>query len=596
MTSSQTATPPAGRLASGEPALLARLLNTLLREDLYRLRQDATVVNAPDGDWLRVRLAGGHGLIPVRPDGFLCDVAVREPVLVHRGRRLTTVAEVLAEIARLAPEADKAGHQDLAAECAQTLATWRLHERHHADVLARLADAPRDGMAGAMRDEALAAYLDHPVYPTGRCRFGLAEPDLVEHAPEFAPSFALRWVALPAGVVTAVGTLPAQWPDMAAVGLPAELAATHVLLPTHPLTARHLEQTLQQVGGADAPPAERALLAPGSCLTVRPTLSMRTVALCDDPAVHLKLPLPTSTLGVRNRRTIKPATLIDGAVTQRLIEAVLDREPELRERVLLADETSYAHAGHELLGVLVRRYPDSLDGARVVPAAALLAPAPGGGLVIEEVAAEFYGGDVAALFDAYLALLIRWHGLLWLRYGVALEAHAQNLALVLDRRDGGPRLRLLYKDNDGPRVHAPTLAAALPEAAAAGRYADERIATPERGGLADMFVTITLHLCAAAPAFGLAEAGLLPIERGLDLIRAHLRAMLAEHADGATATAAGLAETRLFGVPRLPVKTMLTAGTLMSKRRSGAADVNKHYGADGPNYLLANPPGRADVR
>jgi hypothetical protein len=36
---------------------------------------------------------------------------------------------------------------------------------------------------------------------------------------------------------------------------------------------------------------------------------------------------------------------------------------------------------------------------------------------------------------------------------------------------------------------------------------------------------------------------------------------------------------------RLPVKAMVTAGTLLSKQRSGAADINKFY-TSGPNYLL----------
>ena len=36
---------------------------------------------------------------------------------------------------------------------------------------------------------------------------------------------------------------------------------------------------------------------------------------------------------------------------------------------------------------------------------------------------------------------------------------------------------------------------------------------------------------------------------------------------------------------RLPVKAMLTAGTLLSKQRSGAADINKFYSYTGPNYL-----------
>ena len=36
---------------------------------------------------------------------------------------------------------------------------------------------------------------------------------------------------------------------------------------------------------------------------------------------------------------------------------------------------------------------------------------------------------------------------------------------------------------------------------------------------------------------------------------------------------------------RLPVKRALTAATLLPKTRTGAADVNKFYGADAPSYL-----------
>ena len=41
---------------------------------------------------------------------------------------------------------------------------------------------------------------------------------------------------------------------------------------------------------------------------------------------------------------------------------------------------------------------------------------------------------------------------------------------------------------------------------------------------------------------------------------------------------------RVLDADRLPVKAMITAGTLLTKERSGAADINKHY-VDGPNYL-----------
>lgn len=576
----------ASALVSGEPALLTRLLNTLLREDVYGLRSTAGSRDEPDGAWLRVQLSRGFGLIPVRPDGFLADLAVREPMLVWQGRRLTTIADVLEQLARLAPAQDRPGHHDLAAECAQTLATWRLHERHHVRVLRALAAAPRVGMAGSLRDETLAAFLDHPVYPTARGRFGLRDADLLGFAPEFAPSFPLRWLALPAGVLTTVGRLPDHWPSMASVGLPTELTDSHRLLPIHPLTVGQKLTSALREAGVDA---GRSVLAPLPWLIARPTLSMRTLAVATDPRVHLKLPLLTSSLGVRNRRTIKPATLVDGAVAERLLIAVLARERALAARVLLADEQSYAHAGHELLAALVRRYPAGLADARVTPVAALLAPTPDGRLVIDEVADEFFDGDLPALLDAYLRALFDFHLTLWLRYGIALEAHQQNIALVLDRPASGSRLRLLYKDNDGPRVLTRRLAAVLPDAARAATFADQRIIAHTDDELADMFITITLHLCAGALVFGLAEADRLPIADGLWLVRDLLRQALEAHHG---TPAAELAAARLFHAPRLPIKTMLTAGTLLSKSRSGAADINKHYGADGPNYLLG--PGGVD--
>src|SRR5205807_6292249 len=127
-------------------------------------------------------------------------------------------------------------------------------------------------------------------------------------------------------------------------------------------------------------------------ILVRPTLSMRTVAVLADPHTHLKLPLPTSSLGALNRRTIKPGTLVDGAAAQRLLAAILRREPAFADRILLADEQTYRHTDDELLAFLVRRYPTDLATAEVVPLAALMVPA-----VVADLADRYAGGDRLAL-------------------------------------------------------------------------------------------------------------------------------------------------------------------------------------------------------
>ncbi|MFJ8630621.1 IucA/IucC family protein [Streptomyces sp. NPDC093568] len=549
-----------------EAILLTRVLGALLREDVVGLRSRSTPVDHPDGRWLRLPAQdGGALLLPVVEDGFQCVYAARLPLLVREsdGASLTSYDTVLGALRALAAPEDRGGFDAFAEECRQTLATMRLHDATRAGVLERLRFGA--GLGGGLAYDTLAARLDHPVYPTARGRAGLDEEQLRAYAPEFHPRFALRWIAVPRDAVTVAGTLPEFWPTPASLGLP-EADGTHLPLPVHPLTVDALRAT-------ELP--EGTVFAGRTHLEVVPTLSMRTVASAGDPSVHLKLPLATATLGLRNKRTIKPGTLNDGAVGQRLVEAVIDREPRFRGAILHADETTYAHAGHELLAVLCRRYPAGLDDAAVVPLAALLAEAPDGRLVVDGLADRFYGGDPLALLDAALTLLFDWQTTLF-GHGIALESHQQNISLVL--RPGS--LRLLFKDNDGPRVNTVRLEAVLPGPWA---FDDARVFGTSDGPVADLFATITVHLCAGAYAFGL------PGHR--DALLGLVRRRMTECVDRLGGDAADALRARVLDAAELPVKAMVSAGTLLTKERSGAADINKHY-TTGPNYLLS-PRGSA---
>ncbi|MDF3147251.1 MULTISPECIES: IucA/IucC family siderophore biosynthesis protein [unclassified Streptomyces] len=543
-----------------EAELLTRVLSALLREDVVGLRTKGTLTQRPDGPWIRLAAASDDALLlPVAEDGYQCEYAARLPLLVREsdGAELTSYDTVLSALRALAEPEDQGGFDAFAEECRQTLATLRLHAATRTEVMDRLGN--RTGLGGTLAYETLAARIDHPVYPTARGRSGLSEEQLRAYAPEFHPRFALRWLAVPRESVTLAGALPQSWPTPATLGLPG-VRDTHVALPVHPLTVDALS--------AAALP-EGAVLADRAHLDVVPTLSMRTVATVADLTLHLKLPLATATLGLRNKRTVKPGTLIDGAAGQRLLEAVIAREPRFRDTILHADETTYAHAGHELLAVLCRRYPAGLDDAVVVPLAALLAEAPDGRPVVGHLADRFYGGDPLALLDALLTLLFDWQTTLF-GYGIALESHQQNISVVL--RPGS--LRLLFKDNDGPRINTERLAAVLP---GPWDFDDARIFGTDDGPVADVFATITVHLCAGSYAFGLTGHR----QALLDLIRDRLT----EAVDRLGGDAGAVLRARVLDAPRLPVKAMVTAGTLLSKERSGAADINKHY-TTGPNYLL----------
>lgn len=610
MTATGTGT-GAGTSADGEAGadtdaeLMLRVLSALLREDVVGLRTRSTLVEESDGRWLRLPYTyGGDGdggyenalLLPVTEDGFQSEYAARLPLLrrASDGRELTGTDAVLRALRALADPVDRAGFDAFAEECRQTAATLRLHDRVRAEVTGRLAerygaDTAYWSYARSLGFDALAAFHDHPVYPTSRGRSGLDESELRAYAPEFHEDVAPRWLVLPREAVTESGGGPAEaysylWPTPASLGMP-ELRDTHTVLPVHPLTVgTPLDEALRATGLEG-----RAFLAEATPVALVPTLSMRTLADRTYPLLHVKLPLATATLGLRNRRTIKPGTLADGAACQLLLSQVIAREPRFQDTVLLADERRYAHAGHELLAVLLRSYPEHLQNSVLVPMAALLAGAPDGRLVIDQLADRFYDGDPVALLDACLTLLFDWQTTLF-GYGIALESHQQNISLALDqdRATGTTRLRLVLKDNDGPRINTARLSRALGELPARiDEFDDERIFCASDDPLVDLFTTITVHLCAGSYAFGLAGHGRAPLD---DLLRL-VRDRLSEAFDRLGGEPAELLRDRVLNAERLPVKAMVSAGTLLSKERSGAADINKHY-TTGPNYLLVGTGSR----
>lgn len=542
-----------------------------------------------------VRHAEDALLMAVRVDGYQGAYAARLPLLRWEsdGAELTDAGSILSDLRDLAEPADRGGFDALAVECGQALDAMRLHAETRGEVDALLAarfggdPSAWTGLAGGLGHDTLAARTDHPVYPTSRGRSELSVAHLRAYAPEFHSTFGLRRLALPREAVTVGGGTDGgtdAWLSPREAGAP-ELEGSHLVFPVHPLTADGpLLNALRESGLGG-----RARLLDGPGPDVVPTLSMRTVALAAHPTLHLKLPLATATLGLRNRRTIKPGTLVDGAAGQRLVEAVVAREPRFQGVVLHADETRFAHAGHELLAVLQRRYPTGLDGAAVVPMAALLSPAPGGDrLVIDHLAERFYGGDPLALLDATLTLLFDWQTTLF-AYGIALESHQQNISLVMD---DGPaegagrrtRLRLLFKDNDGPRINLARLRNAMGQQAPDhSMFDDARIFVDGDGPVLDVFTTITVHLCAGSYAFGLALHGRAPLERLLRLVRDRLDEAV-ERLDAGPGEPGSLLRAHVLDAAELPVKAMVAAGTLLSKERSGAADINKHY-TTGPNYL-----------
>lgn len=586
--------------------ICTRVVDTLLREDVRQCVSRGEIVGSnavptplaasfdQEQRWLRIAHFGDSRLwIPVSPADFMQPWRLTRSPLVWDGpagcRALHVISEILACFRHGLAEPEAQGFVEFDAECRTALEHRRAcaaeQERWFGD-WRRGAEKPcsADLPAGYERFlhyDRLAAFQDHPFYPTARAKLGFSAADLALYAPEFRPSFELNWLAVPRALYEQSGeSLPPGWPDFAQVGLDEALSATHILLPVHPFVwHHHLDGFLQQSGLA-----AQVRRAPRQALRVVPTLSVRTLALRDAPAWHVKLPLTIRTLGGRNIRTIKPSTIVDGHRIQSLLGAIVEGEASLRGRVVLTAEDTGAHvANQNFLGFILRRYPEpALDGATLVPIAALCAQVPGGGTVAEEIVRRFFGGNREAFLDEYLDLTLRLHLTLWLRYGIALESNQQNSVLVLS--DRAPHLRLLLKDNDAARIHRDELARRWPELASVlGELLDTRILVDGELPLAQMFTTITLQLNIAAlvealaPAWGQSAAALYgKVRRHMEQALQHLQA---------AGEKVGFARQILLADEHLYIKYLLVAATLVDKQTTGAVDVNKYYGRSAPNFL-----------
>jgi len=573
-----------------------RILDCCLREDIRGLFGRARVSALPtelaahwpqpaEPAWLRIDHPDGSELwLPVRRGAPLQEWSVlgerwlrRQGDSVHLEQGYRRWLEHLAsglDDESQALFADYAAEADCAVE----------HRR-----LCREAYAAQAGALAGTLEEAewsrrllgidrLASYLDHPFYPTARAKSGFDASALQGYAPEFAPRFRLNWLAVPKALLERTSPPPTFWPSFAEVGLDPALTHSHSLLPVHPLTWPELD-------GHGLP--EGCLRAPLDALEVEPTLSVRTLMCVAEPRYHLKLPLLVRTLGARNLRLIKPSTLYDGHWFQTVLEALAERDAQLDSRYLHVDEQHGGHAaGERHLAYILRRYPAGLEQATPVAVAALASRLPDGRLLVEALVERFHGGDLLGWWQQYLDLLLGVHLRLWLVYGIALEANQQNAVLLFE---AGRLLRLLMKDNDAARLWPARFAAACPDLAPRlTELLDERIRVDEVRPLAEMFCTITLQLNIVAPLEAIAEAGLASRELLYASLRQRLRAAL----DALESEGVAVEEARRFllEAPKLPVKYLLSAGSLFSKAQSGAADINKFYGYSAANFLQDAAP------
>ncbi|WP_251095480.1 IucA/IucC family siderophore biosynthesis protein [Streptomyces sp. Caat 7-52] len=247
----------------------------------------------------------------------------------------------------------------------------------------------------------------HPFHPNCRSRPGFSVAEQLAYGPEHGPVVALGTVPVPA----AGCLLSGDWP--------AELRSRdRLLLPVHPWQAAHV---LRRPVDAWRP--------------ARPLMSLRTLGLPGGP--HVKTAL--SARLTSSVRDISPYSVRVAAPLSDFAEDLAARTGGL----LHITRTLGAVTAHSPdLAALLRESPAvyAAPGERVLPVAAL---------------ATTSLPDSPAWLAAFARLALTV-GLRLLDLGVALEAHGQNLLVILSP-DGTP-LRLVYRDLADIRISPARLA------------------------------------------------------------------------------------------------------------------------------------------
>jgi DNA polymerase-3 subunit chi len=258
----------------------------------------------------------------------------------------------------------------------------------------------------------------HPYHPGCRSRPGFSAAEQLAYAPEHRPVVRLPLVAAREAVVTG------RWPDALRDG-------PDVLVPVHPWQAAHV-----------LPGPVR-----GPELEGRPLMALRTLH-CEAPEVGPGVDVKTA-LSARltsSVRDISAYSVTNAAVLSEFVEGLAARlDGPLAGRLHVTRTLGAVGAPAPDLAAVLRespdRYADRAAGESVVPVGCLGAVVPAGRRL------EWLAG---------YAELVLGVGLRLLEMGLALEAHGQNLLVLLDSR-GMPR-RLVYRDVADTRISPERLA------------------------------------------------------------------------------------------------------------------------------------------
>ncbi|WP_189770895.1 IucA/IucC family protein [Streptomyces tauricus] len=393
--------PYAAELPGARSAVLTRLWRGLALDPLpWVTRREAGSTG------LTLRTADGRRLRGPRPDAYATASTVTEVELDG-----TAYDHPAALMAALGLPHGRPFASELAGSVA-SLALSRANQVPSAGVSSVGVSSPGASAGPAEAHRALWEWEQrvvdgHPFHPNCRSRPGFSVAEELAYAPEHRPVVRLGLIALREDDCRSTG----EWPYR---------EAGRVLIPVHPWQARHVLKDEKPVGDG---------------IAAHPLMSLRTLAVPGGP--HVKTAL--SARLTSSVRDISVYSITSAATVSAFMESMAGRLDGLLH---ITRTLGAVTAGSADLAAVARESPELYAGTgeQVVPVAALAASvlprSPGW-------VAEF----------SRLALTV---GLRLLDLGVALEAHGQNLLVVLS--PAGDPVRLVYRDLADIRISPARLA------------------------------------------------------------------------------------------------------------------------------------------
>ncbi|MEU9160762.1 IucA/IucC family siderophore biosynthesis protein [Streptomyces sp. NPDC048424] len=306
----------------------------------------------------------------------------------------------------------------------------------------------------------------HPYHPNCRSRPGFSVAEQLAYAPEHRPVVELGLVAVPAEKCLVTG----DWPELLQ-------DAGRILVPVHPWQAAHVLRH------------ERA--RPG--FAAHPLMALRTLAPADG-GPHVK-----TALSARLTSSVRDISVYSVETAAAVSAFAQDLSERLDGRLHITRTLGAATAHTPDLAAVLREPPevhaDAAAGERVLPVAALASFPP--------ARSAAWRADFARLA---LSVCLRV-----LELGVALEAHGQNLLVVLSPT--GTPLRLVYRDLADIRISPARLVRhGLPVPPLSGRLITDDVTVLRRKLFGSLLTGALGATAGSAGAFAeaLAEVAALP--------------------------------------------------------------------------------------